>query len=53
MSLSAAAFPISRFAGKGEKTRYLPLHTGTNELIRDYLDLRQGAQSALAPAQRC
>jgi integrase/recombinase XerD len=25
-------------AGKGEKTRYLPLHPGTNELIHDYLE---------------
>jgi integrase/recombinase XerD len=25
-------------AGKGEKTRYLPLHPGTNALIHDYLD---------------
>jgi integrase/recombinase XerD len=24
--------------GKGEKTRYLPLHPGTNELIHDYLE---------------
>jgi integrase/recombinase XerD len=25
-------------SGKGEKTRYLPLHPGTNELIHDYLE---------------
>ena len=25
-------------SGKGEKTRYLPLHPGTNALIHDYLD---------------
>jgi hypothetical protein len=27
-----------KVAGKGEKTRYLPLHPGTNELIHDYLE---------------
>ena len=26
-------------SGKGEKTRYLPLHPGTNALIHDYLDI--------------
>jgi site-specific recombinase XerD len=26
-------------SGKGEKTRYLPLHPGTNALIHDYLDV--------------
>ena len=30
--------PHIKVAGKGEKTRYLPLHPGTNELIHDYLD---------------
>ena len=25
-------------SGKGDKTRYLPLHPGTNELIHDYLE---------------
>jgi integrase len=30
--------PHLRVAGKGEKTRYLPLHPGTNELIYDYLE---------------
>ena len=30
--------PHLRVSGKGEKTRYLPLHPGTNELIHDYLD---------------
>ncbi len=30
--------PHLKVAGKGEKTRYLPLHPGTNELIHDYLD---------------
>ena len=30
--------PHLRVAGKGEKTRYLPLHPGTNMLIHDYLE---------------
>ena len=30
--------PHIKVAGKGEKTRYLPLHPGTNELIHDYLE---------------
>ena len=30
--------PHLKVAGKGEKTRYLPLHPGTNALIHDYLD---------------
>ncbi|MGH7121478.1 MAG: tyrosine-type recombinase/integrase [Acetobacteraceae bacterium] len=30
--------PHLRISGKGEKTRYLPLHPGTNELIHDYLE---------------
>ena len=30
--------PHLRVSGKGEKTRYRPLHPGTNELIHDYLD---------------
>ncbi len=30
--------PHLKVAGKGDKTRYLPLHPGTNELIHDYLD---------------
>jgi integrase/recombinase XerD len=30
--------PHIKVAGKGEKTPYLPLHPGTNELIHDYLD---------------
>jgi integrase/recombinase XerD len=29
--------PHLRVTGKGEKTRYLPLHPGTNALIHDYL----------------
>ena len=30
--------PHLRDRGKGDKTRYLPLHLGTNELIHDYLE---------------
>jgi site-specific recombinase XerD len=30
--------PHIKVAGQGEKTRYLPLHPGTNELIHDYLE---------------
>jgi integrase/recombinase XerD len=30
--------PHIKVSGKGEKTRYLPLHPGTNELIHDYLE---------------
>ncbi len=30
--------PHLKVAGKGEKTRCLPRHPGTNELIHDYLD---------------
>jgi site-specific recombinase XerC len=30
--------PHLRVTGKGEKTRYLPLHPGTNTLIHDYLE---------------
>jgi integrase/recombinase XerD len=30
--------PHLRVSGKGEKTRYLPLHPRTNELIHDYLE---------------
>jgi integrase/recombinase XerD len=30
--------PHLRVSGKGGKTRYLPLHPGTNTLIHDYLD---------------
>ena len=30
--------PHLTVSGKGEKTRYLPLHPGTNELIYDYLE---------------
>jgi len=30
--------PHLNVSGKGDKTRYLPLHPGTNALIHDYLD---------------
>jgi integrase/recombinase XerD len=30
--------PHLKISGKGEKTRYLPLHPGTNTLIHDYLE---------------
>jgi len=30
--------PHLRVSGKGEKTRYLPLHPGTNALIHNYLE---------------
>jgi len=30
--------PHLKVSGKGGKTRYLPLHTGTNAVIHDYLD---------------
>ena len=30
--------PHLKVEGKGEKTRFLPLHPGTNALIHDYLD---------------
>ena len=30
--------PHLKVSGKGEKTRYLPLHPGTNALIHDYLE---------------
>jgi integrase/recombinase XerD len=30
--------PHLQVPGKGDKTRYLPLHPGTNELIHDYLE---------------
>src|SRR6516165_1097910 len=35
---SRRGVPHLRVTGKGEKTRYLPLHPGTNALIHDYLD---------------
>jgi site-specific recombinase XerD len=31
--------PHLKVSGKGGKTRYLPLHPGTNELITDYLEI--------------
>jgi integrase/recombinase XerD len=30
--------PHLKVSGKGEKTRYLPLHPGSNQLIHDYLE---------------
>ena len=36
-STPAKACPI-KVSGKGGKTRYLPLHPGTQALIHDYLD---------------
>jgi integrase len=30
--------PHLKVSGNGDKTRYLPLHPGTNELIHDYLE---------------
>ena len=30
--------PHLRVHGKGDKTRYIPLHAGTQELLNDYLD---------------
>src|SRR5262249_21832006 len=38
--------PHIKVAGKGEKTRYLPLHPGTNTLIHDYLEAAGHAQEA-------
>jgi len=35
---SRRGVPHLRVSGKGEKTRYLPLHPGTNALIHDYLE---------------
>jgi site-specific recombinase XerD len=36
---SRRGVPHLNVSGKGEKTRYLPLHPGTNELIHDYLEV--------------
>ncbi len=39
--------PHLKVSGKGGKTRYLPLHPGTNALIHDYLDVAgHGADDA-------
>jgi site-specific recombinase XerC len=38
--------PHIKVAGKGEKTRYLPLHPGTNSLIHDYLEAAGHDQDA-------
>jgi site-specific recombinase XerD len=35
---SRRGVPHLKVSGKGEKTRYLPLHPGSNALIHDYLD---------------
>jgi integrase/recombinase XerD len=35
---SRRGVPHLRVSGKGEKTRYLPLHPGTNTLIHEYLE---------------
>ena len=45
--------PHLKVSGKGEKTRYLPLHPGTNELIHDYLEAAghgDGRQRRAVPA---
>jgi hypothetical protein len=39
-------------SGKGEKTRYLPLHPGTNALIHDYLDAAGHGQDENGPLFR-
>jgi site-specific recombinase XerD len=41
---SRRGVPHLRVTGKGEKTRYLPLHPGSNQLIHDYLDAAGHAQ---------
>jgi integrase len=42
--------PHLNVSGKGEKTRYSPLHPGTNELIHDYLEAAgHGADENGAP----
>jgi len=51
--------PHLRVSGKGEKTRYLPRHPGTNELIHDYLGAAghgaddPAARSILAEGRLC
>jgi integrase/recombinase XerD len=39
-------------SGKGEKTRYLPLHPGTNALIHDYLEAAGHGEDELGPLFR-
>jgi integrase/recombinase XerD len=39
-------------SGKGEKTRYLPLHPGTNALIHDYLDAAGHGENEQGPLFR-
>ena len=42
--------PHLRVHGKGNKTRYIPLHAGTQELLNDYLDeARHAADTAPPP----
>jgi site-specific recombinase XerD len=41
---SRRGVPHLRITGKGEKTRYIPLHAGSNQLIHDYLDAAGHAQ---------
>jgi len=36
--LARRGVPHLKIDGKGEKTRFLPLHPGTNALIHDYLE---------------
>jgi integrase/recombinase XerD len=36
---SRRGVPHLKVSGKGEKTRYLPLHPGTNTLIHEYLEV--------------
>ena len=39
-------------SGKGDKTRYLPLHPGTNALIHDYLDVAGHGEDEQGPLFR-
>jgi site-specific recombinase XerD len=41
---SRRGVPHLKVAGKGEKTRYIPLHAGSNQLIHDYLEAAGHAQ---------
>ena len=41
--------PHLRVHGKGNKTRYIPLHAGTQELLNDYLDEARHAPIPKAP----
>jgi integrase/recombinase XerD len=44
--------PHLRVSGKGDKTRYLPLHPGTNALIHDYLEAAGHGQDQNGPLFR-